>query len=93
MRRDPDGTVAGDNVDGLGFVRGLEARGHRVKGASVWLVGLGGAGGAIAAALCEAGVGRLLSPSFRKRAPARRIDRLLSHYPDVVRFFVILIYL
>ena len=60
VQRDPDGTLVGDIVDGLGFVRGLVAQGHRVRGASVWLVGLGGAGGAIAAALCEAGVGRLL---------------------------------
>src|SRR5262249_16124367 len=50
VKRDKDGTLAGDTVDGLGFVKGLEAHGHRVKGASVWLVGLGGAGGAIAAA-------------------------------------------
>ncbi len=60
VRRDDDGALVGDNVDGVGFVRGLEAQGHRVRDASVWLVGLGGAGGAIAAALCEAGIGRLL---------------------------------
>lgn len=83
VRRDPDGVLAGDNVDGLGFVRGLEAQGHRVKGASVWLVGLGGAGGAIAAALCEAGVGRLLVTELQEVRAGKAIDRLLSHYPDV----------
>src|SRR4029077_11166308 len=60
VKRDTDGALSGDIVDGVGFVRGLEAYGHKVRGASAWLVGLGGAGGAIAAALCEAGVGRLL---------------------------------
>ncbi len=83
VRRDPDGVLAGDNVDGVGFVRGLEAQGHRVKGASVWLVGLGGAGGGIAAALCEAGVGRLLVTEIQEARANRAIDRLLTHYPDV----------
>lgn len=83
VRREPDGTLAGDIVDGIGFVRGLEAQGHRVRGASVWLVGLGGAGGAIAAALCEAGVGRLLVTEIDAERAEIAIDRLLRHYPDV----------
>jgi shikimate dehydrogenase len=83
IRRDPDGVIAGDNVDGVGFVRGLEAQGHRVRGASIWLVGLGGAGGAIAAALCEAGVGRLLVTEIQDARADKAIDRLLRHYPDV----------
>lgn len=83
VRRDPDGTLAGDIVDGTGFVRGLEAQGHRVRGASVWLVGLGGAGGAIAAALCEAGVGRLLVTEIDSARAEIAIDRLLRHYPDI----------
>ena len=83
VRRDPDGTLAGDIADGTGFVRGLTAQGHRVRGASVWLVGLGGAGGAIAAALCEAGVGRLLVTEIDDARAATAIDRLLRHYPDV----------
>ena len=83
VRRDSDGTLAGDIVDGTGFVRGLAAQGHRVHGASVWLVGLGGAGGAIAAALCEAGVGRLLVTEIDAERAEIAIDRLLQHYPDV----------
>jgi shikimate dehydrogenase len=83
VRRDPDGTLSGDIVDGLGFVHGLAAQGHRVRGASVWLVGLGGAGGAIAAALCEAGVGRLLVTEIDAERGKTAIDRLLRYYPDV----------
>ena len=82
VRREADGGLAGDSVDGVGFVRGLEAQGHRVRGASVWLVGLGGAGGAIAAALCEAGVGRLLVTEIDDARAETAIDRLLTHYPD-----------
>jgi shikimate dehydrogenase len=54
-----------------------------VKGASVWLDGLGGAGGGIAAALCEAGVGRLLVTEISETRASKAIDRLLTHYPDV----------
>jgi shikimate dehydrogenase len=70
-------------VDGAGFVAGLEAHGHRVRGASVWLVGLGGAGGAIAAALCEAKVGRLLVTELNSARADAGLDRLSRFYPDV----------
>ena len=83
VKREKDGTLAGDVTDGVGFVRGLEAQGHRVKGASVWLVGLGGAGGAIAAALCEAGVGRLLVSELDDARADAALDRLSRFYPDV----------
>ncbi len=83
VKREKDGTLSGDIVDGLGFVRGLEAQGHRVKGASVWLVGLGGAGGAIAAALCEAGVGRLLVSELDDARADAALARLSRFYPDM----------
>jgi shikimate dehydrogenase len=83
VKRDADGTLSGDMVDGAGFVAGLEAQGHRVRGASVWLVGLGGAGGAIAAALCEAKVGRLLVTDLKAARADAGLDRLSRYYPDV----------
>jgi shikimate dehydrogenase len=83
VKREKDGTLSGDIVDGLGFVKGMEAQGHRVKGASVWLVGLGGAGGAIAAALCEAGVGRLLVSELNDARAEAALDRLSRFYPDI----------
>ena len=83
VKRDPSGALVGDIGDGLGFVRGLEAAGHRVRGASVWLVGLGGVGGAIAAALCEAGVGRLLVSELDEARADAALARLSNFYPDV----------
>ncbi|MGE5149267.1 MAG: shikimate dehydrogenase family protein [Rhodospirillaceae bacterium] len=83
VKRDPSGALVGDIGDGLGFVRGLEAMGHRVRGASVWLVGLGGVGGAIAAALCEAGVGRLLVSELDEARADAALARLSKFYPDV----------
>lgn len=83
VRREPDGTLYGDIVDGAGFVRGLELKGHSVKGATAWLVGVGGGGSAIAASLAEAGIGRL----FMRDADAARargmVERLKHHYPSV----------
>ena len=83
VKREADGALSGDMVDGAGFVAGLEAHGHRVRGASVWLVGLGGAGGAIAAALCEAKVGRLLVTELNAARADAGLDRLSRFYPDV----------
>jgi shikimate dehydrogenase len=83
VRLDPDGKLFGDIVDGAGFVRGLELRGHSVRGASVWLVGVGGGGSAIAASLAESGVGKLsLNDVERERAVAM-VNRLKKHYPSV----------
>jgi shikimate dehydrogenase len=83
VKRDGSGALVGDMGDGLGFVRGLEAAGHRVRGASVWLVGLGGVGGAIAAALCEAGVGRLLVTELDDARADAAVARLSRFYPDI----------
>ncbi|BCH35159.1 shikimate dehydrogenase [Mesorhizobium sp. L-8-10] len=55
----PDGSMHGALFDGLGFVRGLGENRKRLAGASVLLVGAGGAGRAIAHALAENGIGRL----------------------------------
>ncbi len=83
VKRDPGGALVGDIGDGVGFLRGLEALGHRVRGASVWLVGLGGIGGAIAAALCESGVGRLLVSELDDARADAALARLSKFYPDV----------
>lgn len=83
VKRHPDGRVVGDIADGIGFLQGLEAFGHRVRGASVWLVGMGGVGGAIAAALCEAGVGRLVVSELNEQRTDAALARLSRFYPDV----------
>jgi len=60
MRRNPDGTWHGDNLDGLAFVKAQIDEGAHPQGARVLLVGAGGAGSAIAIALLEAGVRELI---------------------------------
>ena len=83
VRLDPDGKLYGDIVDGAGFVRGLELRGHSVKGATVWLVGVGGSGSAIAASLAEASVKRLYLTEMNLERAKGMVQRLKRHYPAV----------
>lgn len=59
VRRNPDGTLHGDNIDGLGFVGGLLEAGVTIRGARVLQAGAGGAGRAIAFAMAEAGAAAL----------------------------------
>lgn len=80
VRREPDGTLTGDMVDGIGFVDGLAAAGHAVAGASAWLVGVGGAGAAVAAALCERGVGHLFLTETQPARAEQLAGRLAEAY-------------
>lgn len=50
-----DGRWHGENFDGLGCLRGLQAAGHSVAGRRVLVVGTGGAGAAVAAAVAREG--------------------------------------
>lgn len=54
MRRDGNGRWQAENFDGEGFVAGLRASGHPPTGKLVCLMGAGGAGRAIAAAILGA---------------------------------------
>ncbi|MBW8481269.1 shikimate dehydrogenase [Actinomadura sp. PM05-2] len=74
LRRGPGGRWHADNFDGVGFVRGLRARGHEPRGRRVALVGAGGAGAALAAALLEAGAAHLAVCD----TDAGRLDALLG---------------
>jgi shikimate dehydrogenase len=60
VRRTDHGRLEAENFDGLGFVAGLEAAGRPPAGRDVLVVGAGGAGKAVAYALAEAGVRRLV---------------------------------
>ena len=81
LRREADGTWYAENFDGLGFVAGLVAAGHDPRNKRVALVGAGGAGSAIAAALLAAGAQRfaVCDPDTAKLAGLR--SRLDAHWP------------
>lgn len=77
LRREPDGRWYADNFDGAGFVRGLERAGRPVRGQRFTVVGAGGAGAALAAALLrsEAAHVRLCDPdTHRLREVLARLE-------------------
>ena len=59
VRRAEDGRLIGDMFDGAGFVRGMERHGRAAAGTRALVVGAGGVGSAIAAALAQAGAAAL----------------------------------
>ncbi len=81
VRRDGAGRLVGDMLDGEGFLRALAQRGRRVAGASALVVGAGGVGSAIAAALAGAGLGRLGLHDARPEAATALAARLAAHHP------------
>ncbi|WP_210583629.1 shikimate dehydrogenase [Streptomyces sp. GESEQ-35] len=77
LRREADGSWLAENFDGFGFVAGLVGAGHEPGGSRAALVGVGGAGSAIAAALLAAGVDRLFvydTDTVKLTALAARLD-------------------
>ena len=59
LRRNPDGTLTGHNVDGAGFMSGLAAHGIDIRGQRVALAGAGGVARAIAFAVVGSGAASL----------------------------------
>ncbi|NBS02044.1 MAG: hypothetical protein EBS72_07850, partial [Rhizobiales bacterium] len=82
VRREADGRLVGEMLDGVGFVTGLRQAGIEPKGLSAYLAGAGGAANAIAFALIEAGVTRLTIANRTREKVDDLIARLSSIYPD-----------
>ncbi|WP_027211351.1 shikimate dehydrogenase family protein [Burkholderia sp. WSM2232] len=83
IRRESDGTLIGDMVDGDGFMNAARGHGFEPRGARALVIGAGGVGSAIAWALCEHGIAAitLIDPDHA------RLDRLTAllatHFPHV----------
>lgn len=78
LRREPDGSLSGFNTDGPGLVRdlGVNLR-FDLRGASVVLIGAGGAAAGVVEALCGAGLAQLCianRTAARAAALAARFD-------------------
>ncbi|ANJ11859.1 shikimate dehydrogenase [Streptomyces parvulus] len=85
LRREADGGWLAENFDGSGFVTGLVGAGHDPRGGTAALVGTGGAGSAIAAALLTAGTERLHLYDTDPARLAALTARLDAHWPGRVR--------
>lgn len=81
VRRESDGRLVGEMLDGTGFVHGLRDAGIDPSRRSVYLAGAGGAASAIAFALCEAGVSRLVIANRDETKRDDLVARLVRHYP------------
>jgi shikimate dehydrogenase len=80
----PDGTLLGDIFDGTGFTRGLRRKGFVFAGAKCLVVGSGGVGSAIAAALAAEGVEQITVADTRAESAAGLAERLRQHYPKLL---------
>jgi shikimate dehydrogenase len=81
--RRPDGSLYGDLFDGIGFVRGARRKGFDFAGADCLIVGAGGVGSAIAAAVAAEGPGRIALTDIDTAAAERLAARLRRHFPGL----------
>jgi shikimate dehydrogenase len=80
--RRPDGSLYGELFDGIGFVRAVGKHGFAVAGSRCLVVGAGGAGAAIAAALATAGASVVRLHDTRQAHAEELAAQLRSHFPD-----------
>lgn len=83
VRRDTEGRLHGDILDGQGFVAGLKREGIDPFGKSVYLAGAGGAANAIAFALADAGIRQLTIANRTESKAIELIDRVAGSYPGL----------
>jgi len=81
--RRADGTLYGDMFDGEGFTRGAKRAGFDFAGAKCLVVGAGGVGSAIAAAIAVERLELLALYDIRGDAVESLAARLRRHYPDL----------
>jgi shikimate dehydrogenase len=79
----PDGTLLADMFDGVGFVRAMRRKGYDPGGRRALVIGCGGVGCAIAAALADAGLGAVGLYDIDPSAAAALRERLQLHFPGL----------
>ena len=82
LRREPEGSWTGEMFDGMGLVGVALDLGTELAGASVQLVGAGGAGQAIAFSLAQQGIGRLTVTDLDSAKSESLVQRLAGEYPS-----------
>jgi shikimate dehydrogenase len=86
VRRDADGRLTGDNIDGAGFIDGARESGIAFNGKRVLQIGAGGAGRSIAFSIAAAGAAAL-GLSNRTEAKARDLAQAVhAAYPNCDAF-------
>lgn len=83
VRREADGRLVGDMVDGLAFVSALQGRGIDPAGRHGAIIGAGGAGRAIAHALAEAGMASLVVLDIDDGRRVQLLASLRNSHPQL----------
>ncbi|MGG2398682.1 shikimate dehydrogenase family protein [Pseudomonas sp. SH1-B] len=83
IRREADGRLIGDNVDGEGFLNAARQQGFDAKGKRALVIGAGGVGSAIAYSLCQAGVSALSLFDVSAERTAQLAQLLTGAFPDL----------
>jgi len=81
--RRADGSLHGDMFDGVGFTRGAKRKGFEFAGADCLVIGAGGVGSAIAAAIAAERPGSLALFDIRQAVAEALADRLHRHFPGL----------
>jgi len=84
IRREIDGRLVGDIVDGEGFLNAARKHGFNPKDQQVLVIGTGGVGSAIAYSLCQAEVSHLVISDISHARVEVLGDLLRSAFPQIV---------
>ena len=84
VRRGDDGKIEGALFDGIGFVKGLDHFGISVAGKQVLVLGAGGGGQAVAAALAQRGPQRLALHNRTTARAAELVARLAPSFGNAL---------
>lgn len=84
VRFDRDGCMYGDNFDGQGYISGMKAAGFDFADKSIFQVGAGGAGRAIAFAVAQAGATSLTISNRTATKAEALAARVRKEFPDCV---------
>ncbi|TBU96483.1 shikimate dehydrogenase family protein [Phytopseudomonas dryadis] len=83
IRRERDGRLVGDNVDGEGFLNAARQQGFAVAGKRALVVGAGGVGSAIAYSLGQAGIASLSLVDACSERSGALADLLGGAFPEL----------
>jgi shikimate dehydrogenase len=86
VRRDADGRLVGDNLDGIGFIDGATQSGITFKGRRVLQIGAGGAGRSIAFSIAASGAKALGIANRSIDRAANLANAVQAAYPDCHTF-------
>jgi len=84
IHKDAEGTLIGDNVDGIGYMDGVEALGFDIAGKRALLVGVGGAGSAVAFEILQRGAAHLQIADLSVERRDATISGLNERFPGKV---------